>query len=494
MQLVTRIQRYINNYGIYTLLFWFFICISILVTIKHNNFYSYGFDLGIFDQVVWQYSQWNFPASSSIRNIENILWDHFHPVLILYAFVYKIYSSALTLLYLQNFAFVLGWLWIYKIAKYFKLSSIFWLAVVLIYLLFEWNIRALLFDFHPMVVAISLLPWLVYLWLRNKTKLSYLIYGSLFLFIIFSKENMSLYLIFLGIFQLFFQPSRRLWVLGILLWTLYFYAVMNYFIPAMWWNNGSYWSYDAVWSSPWDMIQNIFSQPLIFIDVLLSHSEKLITYAKHLTSGGIFMIFTPAILLIIPWYAQKFLSSREEFWTMEQFHYSIDISWALLIGVILFFVYLQRISRRRQIYSSLTKILQMIFIVLALCVNLYNSPLRWISYHWENNKTIYSFISDIPSSASISTQNSLIPHLSQRKDIYLFPMVAGADYILLEKYSKDGWPLRSREEFESIFNAILENKQVSALELPFVKESFSIESRYKLLKEQNNVYLFEKIK
>jgi hypothetical protein len=41
--------------------------------------------------------------------------------------------------------------------------------------------------------------------------------------------------------------------------------------------------------------------------------------------------------------------------------------------------------------------------------------------------------------------------LSQRDNIYLFPQVSGADYILIEEFSKDGWPFESRDEFERVF-------------------------------------------
>lgn len=515
-------NTFINTYLIYVLLVGFFVCISALVTWKHYNFYTYGFDLWIFDQVVWQYSQWNFPAASSIRDIDNILWDHFHPILMLYAWVYKIYSSALVLLYIQNLAFVLWWLALYKIAKYFKLSSVFGLGIVLIYLLFEGNISALLFDFHPMVVGVSLLPWLVYLGLNpspnplpgKEEKKSYYLYFILLSFILLSKENMSLYVVFLWIFQLFFKQSRRIGIVSILIGGVYFYLVMNYFIPAMWWNSGSYWSYTAVWDSPWDMIKNIFLQPGLFIDTLFGFPEKLITYTKHLASGWIFMLFTPAIFLIIPGYAQKFLSHRTEFWTMDQFHYSIDISWALLIGAILFFAYFQKIiSRRGRISSSLTiymwkyspltmqvwkysplTVIQITFIIIAVWINIYYSPLRNISYTSENKEIIREYISIIPRDASISTQNSIIPHVSHRDKVYLFPQVEWAEYIVLEEFSKDGWPLESRGEFERIFSGILNKQEISNISLPYIKERLDIRDTYELLKQKNNVYLFKKIK
>ena len=112
-----KINNFIDKYWIYLMLFIFFVFINFLVFSKHFNFHTYGFDLWIFDQTIYKYSQGIFPASSSIREISNMEADHFHPILWLYALFYKIYASPLVLLFIQNLAFVLWWLWIYKIAK-----------------------------------------------------------------------------------------------------------------------------------------------------------------------------------------------------------------------------------------------------------------------------------------------------------------------------------------------------------------------------------------
>jgi uncharacterized membrane protein len=53
---------------------------SSLSILRHLHFRSGAYDLGIFDQAVWQYSRFH-PAYDSVRSnllTENLLGDHFH--------------------------------------------------------------------------------------------------------------------------------------------------------------------------------------------------------------------------------------------------------------------------------------------------------------------------------------------------------------------------------------------------------------------------------
>jgi hypothetical protein len=80
--------------------------------------------------------------------------------------------------------------------------------------------------------------------------------------------------------------------------------------------------------------------PIDFFNVLFSSDVKISTYLHHGFSGLFLAIFSPVIIFLIPAYAQKFLSSREEFWTMS-FHYSIDIYWVIAISIIFVFAFIK---------------------------------------------------------------------------------------------------------------------------------------------------------
>ncbi len=65
------------------------------------------------------------------------------------------------------------------------------------------------------------------------------------------------------------------------------------------------------------------------------------------------------------------------------------------------------------------------------------------------------FLKKIPANASISAQTTLVPHLSQRKRIYLFPYaVDHADYILLDATSYT-YPFHHYRDYAATVKKIL---------------------------------------
>lgn len=480
---ISKVNTFIDKYWIYLLLFVFFMFLNYLTFSKHLNFYSNWFDLWIFDQVIYKYSNLEFPASSSIREISNIEADHFHPILLVYALFYKIYASPLVLLFLQNFFFVLWWLWIYKISK-FKLDiPIIWFLLVFLYLIFKWNINALLFDFHPMVVAMSLFPWLFYFSIKKK----WFCYFLLLVPILLSKENLSIYISFFWIYQFFIQKERAIWLLSFFIWWIYFHLAMNYFLPAMWWW-WKYWSYDELWANPKELIVNTFFHPIHFLSIIFWSVLKIVTYLHHLGSWLYLALFSPLIIFLIPSYAQKFLSSREEFWTLN-FHYSIDVYWVIAIWII--FVFASIKEKYYKNYINILLFLISFIFINSFVINIYQSQLLHINYFLENKSTLLKVIDEIPKNAKISTQNSIVPHFSHNDNIYIFPNLWNSEYILLNNKISESWPLKQWENLDMYIQKLINKEQFENIKLPFIKESLDFNNKYKLIKEENWVFLFK---
>ena len=82
---LSRIGQVFERYGIIFFVVFFFSVFCFITISRHIHFQTTGFDLGLFDQAVYQYSQGIFPAGSSIRGVTNIESDHFNPVLILFS-------------------------------------------------------------------------------------------------------------------------------------------------------------------------------------------------------------------------------------------------------------------------------------------------------------------------------------------------------------------------------------------------------------------------
>ncbi len=473
----------IDRYWIYFLLIGFFIFINYVTFSKHINYQSSGFDLWIFDQVVYEYSNLEFPASSSIREIKNIEWDHFNPILIFFALFYKIYASPLTLIFLQNLIFVLGSLGIYKIAKHKLDLPIIWLLLICLYLIFKWNINALLFDFHPLVIAVSLFPWLFYFSIKK----NWLYYFLLLIPALLCKENISIYILFFWIYQFFFQKEKVVWIISFLIWITYFYLVMNYFLPLMWWW-WRYWSYDAIWANPREFVINTFIHPLNFLGVVFSSTIKITTYLHHLWSGLYIALLSPAIIFLIPSYAQKFLSNREEFWTLN-FHYSIDVFWVIAIWIIFFFFMIK--VKYKKYYNDILIIIWLFIFLNSSIINLYNNPLFKVNYQLENKETLDKIIKTLPKKIRISTQNNIIPHFSHNKNVYIFPDLWNAEYILLNTKITNLWPLTSDLELSNYILKLKNQENFENIKLPYVRNKLSFANKYELINEEDWILLFK---
>ena len=87
-------------------------------------------------------------------------------------------------------------------------------------------------------------------------------------------------------------------------------------------------------------------------------------------------------------------------------------------------------------------------------------------------------IDAIPPDASVSTLSRLVPHLASREQIYLYPTVAGADYILFDTaLDADFFPLISRDPRGEAIERLL----------PFVASG-----EYGLLAGQDGVLLLQR--
>ena len=90
-----------------------------------------------------------------------------------------------------------------------------------------------------------------------------------------------------------------------------------------------------------------------------------------------------------------------------------------------------------------------------------------------HNRLASHFLKQIPADASVSTQTALVPHLSQRQSIYLFPYAIGhADYILLDA-SGYTYPFKDYKDYAATVKTILQHGDYGVVDM---------EDRYLLLK------------
>lgn len=133
---------------------WVLLLAAVYATVgvaRHETFRSTGFDLGLFDQVVWHLGNGDEPASS-LKDLPSIFGDHFSPVLLLFAPLGALEAGPVPLVIAQS---VLVAASVGPVALFARprLGDRGALAVAVAYGLFCGVQSAMAFDFHEVAVA-----------------------------------------------------------------------------------------------------------------------------------------------------------------------------------------------------------------------------------------------------------------------------------------------------------------------------------------------------
>jgi hypothetical protein len=132
-------------------------------------------------------------------------------------------------------------------------------------------------------------------------------------------------------------------------------------------------------------------------------------------------------------------------------------------------------------WPSLSRLAQISMLTLVLCymlVRLFNSTTQYNVYSvmpyahgfirpqvTQHDKLAARFLKEIPPDASVSAQTTLVPHLSERQYIYLFPYAVNhADYIFLDARAYT-YPFKDYEAYATSVKSILRQGNYGILDM-----------------------------
>ncbi|HKR02244.1 MAG TPA: DUF2079 domain-containing protein [Pyrinomonadaceae bacterium] len=414
---------------------------SSLSILRHRHFTSGAYDLGIFDQVIWQYSQFRAPYSTVRSNLltENLLGDHFHPLLAALAPLYWFVDSVEALLFIQALLFSIAIVPIFLFAEK-RLGRVAAYLFAISYALF-WGIqRAVEFDFHEIALAVPLVAFSIY-FMDEKRWRAYFVCAVLLLL---TKENLSVTVFFFGVYLVATRQFKQ-GLISMGAGIVWFFAAVKLFIPFFLDPSTTrvdransyyrYWSYNQFGPSPWSALKTIIADPLLVIRTLFSPAVKLQTY-WHIFYPFLFLaFFSPLFILVVPLIAERFLSEGAHFWGMD-FHYSAILAPVVVMASI---DGLARVSRLMKRVRPGYVIIPASALVLAF--NLYllprfplwnlTSPAYWRLS--ASDRVGYKAVSLIPPGASVAAQGPVTPHLSHRPAIFVLnplTVIPDSDFIV----------------------------------------------------------------
>ncbi|GCE25303.1 hypothetical protein KDA_07870 [Dictyobacter alpinus] len=482
---------------------------------RHVAFQTNAEDFGIMDQSIWNTSHGNILHDS----ICNIIGDtncaspdgyvrfaiHFEPILFPISWLYLLWSDPRVLFFLQTIVVASGAYPAFWLARLRLRNE--WLggAFAFLYLLYPAQLQATTSDFHAVTLTIAFLLFTLYFMYTRQTL-------WFFVFAILSmacKENIPLVVATIGLWSVIFQ---RRWKSGLsvtLLAVIWLFlatkVIMPHFsptgVPLL---SGRYGGNAGMGS----LFKDALFHPLNFLHTYvfeykhLSYIHAVLAPAGYIPKphgGGIFYLpmLAPWILIMaVPSFAVNLLSSNPQQYS-GLFHYNADLVPIIIFSTIealvvvrwLTRVCLAELGRRHIVTPTLTfprrlwsdqGVLPLILISLLL-VGVIGSTLRTdyyfhgqlpvsIGFQWPqasaHDELAQKFIHMIPEDASVSAQTKLVPHLSHRKNIYMFPYAVDtkltgeryadklADYVLLD-VTGDIYPYFESQQYITQVKSVL---------------------------------------
>jgi uncharacterized membrane protein len=445
----------------------FFTWLSVLA---HDRFWTGGYDLGNFDQAVWNTLHGRILRITNVPEVSSRLGLHFEPILIPLSLSYLVWSDPRTLLFIQTVALAVGAVPIYWLGRE-RLGD--WPAVglVAVYLLFPALEGANLFEFHANTLAVPFLAF-AYYYLQHRRYRPFAVSAALALA---CKEDVALMVGMMGIYILLVHRDRIGWFVtlaGIGVACLAVLVVMPRFAYTEVVPNAT--RYETLGGSPGQAVLTLLTRPWFTLQYALSDPGK-IRYLTHLSAPVIFLALLdiPTLLLALPVVALNLLSDWAPTYVLDRFHYS-----AAIVPFVVFAAIngMDRLVRWLRQWRNISPRFTLTVLTAA-------TMLTSLGYHWAfghtplsgqfalppgdgRHSSAYEMFQLIPARASVSAQSNLDPHLSQRPAIYLFPklddlITGSAEYVALDRWGNI-FPL-TPEEYNSTVEGMLAGGEYEVL-------------------------------
>lgn len=458
----TKLRKEVNIrwllWGLFSLGFLTYIGLQLSI------FYTLGApmrDVSIFDQAIWHLSRFQLPAST-IREMSNLWGDHFHPIILLIVPFYWLKSDVRWLFVIQAAVVSAGIFPIFGIAKDKLKSNFAGFCFAFVWLFYIGIQHAIRFGFYPETLAITFLAFAIYFFFKKKIWQ----YSFFIILALVCKENISLYVAFLGIWILLFTKQRWIGMATIILGLAWFKLIIGFLIPHFAGFPYYYFRYESLGESPSSALKTVILHPKYTFKIAFSPEEKIASWLYYFTPFGFLPLFSSFAIVLIPVLAEKFLSSDSQFWVVG-YHYGASAATFLVISAILAtsniinFQWVKKIKLSDNLKASY---IGLILVILAIIFSFRNSTdpfyrffdKNLLKFHFPENYQNVSKL--IPADKSLTAQMTLGTSLAHRNEIYWwsdYPNQKKGDFILLScQYAT--FPYSQEQHFDKIRELLLD--------------------------------------
>jgi uncharacterized membrane protein len=368
---------------------------SAISLIGWRTLQSTSFDLAVFTQIVDDWAQLRIPHVE-LTGSSVLAAHHFSPALAVFAPVYALFPSPVTLLVQQAVVVAVGVVPLMRHAG--RHGRLFAWAVAFAYGLAPGLCSLIGFDVHEVALAVPLLAFAAVALVERRHRAAVL--WALALLLV--KEDLGLTVAMVGV-VVFLRGSRRLGAVTFLGSGLAAAFTMKWVLPHL--DSAGYYYTDAfaphsvgdAWRVLWTDWQ-----------------AKARTVATLLLPVGFLALLSPVVLLALPTLGWRFLSDRPSFWTTG-FQYDavlVPVVTAALLDAA------RRLPRR-----VLTPVALLVVVLTALMVPSYDADDLLHADRWRQparTAQVVKALEVIPDNARVAASNDLGPRLVSRTTLYFF--------------------------------------------------------------------------
>jgi len=466
---------------------------SYLSIAEHQELKSNMNDLGGFDQAMYETLHGNFMRNSSFFASEgttnpSLLSKHSFYTQILFVPIYYFYQNPNIFLIFQALVVGLGALPLYWLGKLFFKNNILTLLIPFTYLLNPMVHDITLFDYHPIAIAMPIFMFAFY-YLNTKS------YGKFYLLaflLALTKEDLSLTVAMFGIYMLAVQKEKLRGFIVFILSILFFFVNQKVLLPAFI-GSETYVlitvRYSHLGTSGIEIVKTLLTKPWLLITYSIS-TLKVVYLTVLLIPVAFLPLISPTILALgIPALLINLLSLEPSMHSPFEQYYP---------ATVIPFIYLASVYSLKKINSTgSTQTVQLIthaIIIFSFSLFVALSPTPFsLSSSWnefsisQHARDINKLKALISADASLTIQNNLGPHFSQRENIYVFPYKSHeSDFVLVDLYNPN--PIKRSFRGLRTFRANISYLNFETIYFPFIESLFT-DPNYKVIYFTNDGYL-----
>lgn len=400
--------------------------------LRHQHFESMAYDLGYFDQIIWNTAHGHFFQTSFVSY--NFLGLHFEPILLLFAALYRLGAGVESLLVVQAIFVGAAAVPLYYAVRRMTDSGLAALAMALAFLLTSSLHSALDFDFHPEMMGFFFVFLALYYLAAGRPQATII---SL-LPLLALKEDTPLILAAFAVL-LFIGNHRRharwlmLFAVG---WTAAFTFIVMPILRGGDPGLTSRYEYLISGSSTVSVIPDILSRGFQHID------DGLVTAVKHLLPAAAVALLAPAAaLVVLPPLLFHVLSGHGTQANLD-LHY---VMMPLAISFVAASLGIRALARGEGVAGPLRRLgspaaravagagVMLAATLLSFALSSPYAPGAARETPDSGHVQILSqALSLIPADAPVSAQSTILPHLSHRRSVYQFPRLEDAQYAIID--------------------------------------------------------------